>query len=325
MYLSSFQKMREKLIDSANIIALIDTRGSNAHPDVFDANAGWVFQPSVIHQGMGAYFKLDQGVGEPKRDAYLEAIRNPGCGWFYRVDAARFRDIPGAQIAYWASESMQSAFRFMTSLKSLAEPKVGGQTNDNDRFIRYWWEPSISEVESTCTGIAEAGETTKRWFPFNKGGSFRKWYGNRYLVVNWANLGQEILAAGGSTTNSTFYFLPSITWSRTSSGALAVRYISGGFIFDTEGASLFGDEGLLSYLQGLLNSSVQGAFLALVSPTLHFGLSEISVLPVADCDCQEDVISLVNQLRGLSQFDWNRTEISGRYLRNALVCKMEGR
>ena len=139
MYISSFEKMRKEVIERTSIVCFIDTRGTNAHPDVFDANAGWVLWNHPGADIKGSYFKLNHPISE-KGQRLLEALANPECGWFYRADASGFEAIPGSPISYWATQAMRRAFENGTPLGKIAEPKQGMVTRDNSKFMRLWWE-----------------------------------------------------------------------------------------------------------------------------------------------------------------------------------------
>ena len=322
MFLGSFEKMRNHIIDCKTVVAMAHL-GTRA----FDAIAGEVVSvtAAVLHNKKselkGCYVRLvDIAGSEPKRLKLLEAIQNPNCGWFYRANATTFHDIPGTPIVYWASKAVRKAFTSFPPLVDIAKPNVGGQTNNNDRFVRCWWEPSFNKSSIHCSSVEEAIQSNERWFPFNKGGSYRKWYGNGILFVDWENGGKRIKQAGGATTNAALYFRPSITWSRTSSGSFGVRFITGGFVFDTEGASIIADKEILGFLQGLLNSSVIYHLITLLAPTLHFGLSEISMLPISvSGNLKYRVIDIVYEQRELSKNDWDSQEVSWDYVRNPLI------
>ena len=238
MYLSSFERLRNEIINDATIISLIDTRGTNAHPDVFDANTGWVITKSRKPGFKGAYFKLNQRIGE-KADALLEAIQNPDCGWFYRADSERFHDIPGAPIAYWTSEASRNAFRQDLALSKVSALKQGMKTADNDRFLRLWFEPSYEK-----TGCAQVGSTSRNggtyWTPYLKGGEYRKWYGNYEYVLNWSEDGAELRRSKKAVLrNIAHSFKPGLNWTVISSGRLALRATPAGFMFDGTGSAIF--------------------------------------------------------------------------------------
>ncbi|MDY5274478.1 MAG: BREX-1 system adenine-specific DNA-methyltransferase PglX [Atopobiaceae bacterium] len=317
MYISSFEKMRKKLLSDASIVAFIDTRGSNAHPDVFDANAGWVLCNTKPVEGeKGAFVKLKQRIAD-KPAALREAIHNPDCGWFYRADQQDFKSIPGWPIAYWASEAARRAFIDNPPLKDLAAPRQGLATANNEKFVRLWWEVERRNEWFDCPSKDMAAQSHIKWFPYNKGGEYRKWYGNNDCVVNWQDDGQEIRhffkngKLASCLRNVDYYYRPSITWSKISSGAIAFRYKPQGHIFDVAGASLFSDENSLLYLQGACNSSPILYIASLLSPTMNFEVGQIAIYPIAFAEEEAtQVRKMVSGQRTLSRADWDSFETS---------------
>lgn len=277
MYLSSFVAMRTSLIDDNTILTFVDTRGTNAHPDVFDANAIWVLRHGRLDGYEGSYFKLNHRIPE-KAGALLEAIRNPDCGWFYRRDADTFKQIPGTPIAYWASDALLDAFGNAKQLSEYGKPRQGLATGENARFVREWWEVDGCKSIYSCGSIQESIESACKWFPYNKGGDFRKWYGNNECVINWESNGHLVREFAGSVIrNPDCFFMPSITWSKISSGSIAFRFKPAGHIFDVAGTSVFSDEESLKYLQGACNSSVIMRVASMLSPTLNFEVGQIAI------------------------------------------------
>lgn len=183
MYISSFEQMRKMVIDRTTIVTFIDTRGTNAHPDVFDANAGWVLWNSHSENTRGTYFKLNHPIQE-KGERLLEALADPDCGWFYRTDADGFGAIPGSPIAYWASEALSSSFINPSHLKEIANPVEGAKTGDNDRHFRLWFEVSRMREH-----LGYSDPETRLWRKMCKGGEHRKWYGNNEYVCRWGQNG----------------------------------------------------------------------------------------------------------------------------------------
>ncbi|WP_302936160.1 BREX-1 system adenine-specific DNA-methyltransferase PglX [uncultured Senegalimassilia sp.] len=322
MFISSFERLRKRLIEACTIDSLLHTQGPNNHPDVFDANAVMVLKSAHIADYEGGYFKLDKLGLDVKEKMLREAIQNPDCSWFYRRNADTFKQIPGTPIAYWASEVMIGQFNVSPQLSSISAPMVGGQTNDNEKFVRFWWEVPTGAIGFGVETYQEAASSNTAWFPFNKGGNYRKWYGNNELVVFWRDGGRDIKAAGGSTSNKDFYFKPSVTWSRTSSGTIACRMKPYGFVFDTEGASIVCDEPTGMMLQGVINSSCFLEYMKLLAPTLHFGLSDVSKVPVPiieDGEIQKAVMNLVRKLRFDSKTDYDSFETSWDFMRHPLL------
>lgn len=320
MYLSSFVAMRTSLIDDNTILTFVDTRGTNAHPDVFDANAIWVLRHGRLDGYEGSYFKLNHRIPE-KAGALLEAIRNPDCGLFYRRDADTFKQIPGTPIAYWASDALLDAFGNAKQLSEYGKPRQGLATGENARFVREWWEVDGCKSIYSCGSIQESIESACKWFPYNKGGDFRKWYGNNECVINWESNGHLVREFAGSVIrNPDCFFMPSITWSKISSGSIAFRFKPAGHIFDVAGTSVFSDEESLKYLQGACNSSVIMRVASMLSPTLNFEVGQIAIYPIIQNEEQEPLVNdMVDSCRELSKTDWDSFETSWDFKHNPLV------
>ena len=316
MYLSSFEKMRGFVLSDATILTLLDTRGSNAHPDVFDANTGWVLQNGLTSKYKGAYFKLNQPIRE-KQMALKEAIHDPECGWFYRADQRDFKKIPGSPIAYWASEALFESFSKMGTLSELARPRQGIATGDNNRFLRIWWETEISAVCFDAESTSIALNSRCKWFPCNKGGGFRKWYGNNSLVLDWEDDGREIKnnfdekgKLRSRPQNLEYQFLEGVTWGTISSGTLSMRYSPKGFMFETKGAMFFSSaHSALIALLGLMNTSLVNSIQKILSPTLDYHEGPIGKTPVSLPESQR-VNELAESNISLSKSDWDSYEVS---------------
>lgn len=218
MFLGSFEKMRSSLIGSKSILSML-----HLGPRAFDAIGGEVVNVTadVVYNGRaaceGAYVRLiDINGSDAKRKKALEAIRNPDCGWFYRRDAETFRQIPGAPIAYWASDALLGAFRVGTPLGECSKLCTGLQTGDNDLFVRYWWEPS-RDNEITSRG------SWPKWAPLNKGGNYRKWYGNTDNTLFWENNGEAVRSHRSSVIrNPKYYGQFGLTWGTLTVGPLSM-------------------------------------------------------------------------------------------------------
>ena len=325
MFLGSFERMRGRMIERAGIVSM-----AHIGPRAFDAIGGEVVNvtAAVLYNaplaGEGSYVRLvDIAGSEPKRAALLEAVRDPGCGWFYRADASTFRDIPGSPIAYWASGAMHEAFKNGTPLADVAKPRVGLQTGNNDLFLRSWWETGLHNTCFDATSQEAALASSCKWFPCNKGGGFRKWYGNNWMVVNWENNGNEMRNFQGSVVrNPSFYFKEGMTWGTISSAKLSMRYSPAGFMFETKGSMCFREDGsILPYL-ALTNSSVEESVLGIMSPTLDFHegpMGRTPVLNVSSDDNLKVVTSLARDNIASSRADWDSQETSWDFKRNPLV------
>ena len=325
MYLSSFEALRNKLIDESTLLSLVDTRGTNAHPDVFDANAVWVLQNGHHNGYEGAYFKLNHRIGE-KDAALLEAIKNPTCGWFYRRDASTFHQIPGSPIAYWASDALLSAFEAGSDLRELVKMPYGFKTGDNASFLRLWWETSLTDNCFDCGSFEESKNSSKKWYAYNKGGQFRRWYGNNDHVLLFKNGGERVIGgAKEDNRNAADYthellFKPTVTWSRISSGKLAMRSYPSGSINDMTGPGFFSDEETLCLLQALCNSKIIELVSAAMSPTLDFQPGQVGSYPVLDTGkWRSPIIDRVMCNRSISKSDWDSLETSWDFKRSPLL------
>lgn len=323
MYLSSFEGLRNKIIDNNTIVSLIDTRGSNAHPDVFDANAGWVLRHGRSKNFSGSYFKLNQKIGE-KDAALAEAIQNPDCDWFYRADASTFHDIPGSPIAYWVGNGLRSAFHNGASLASCTKLYGGLKTGANELFIRFWWEVSNTNRAETPFGRREA---LKKWQPCCKGGDYRKWYGNIECVVDWQNNGGNLVAHSKKTGTSCNLLSEAaklsegITWTKITSSSQSFRLKPSNSLFETAGPSLSCTSESTAYVQALLNSSIGEACLSFLSPTLNCNPNEVGGIPVlnASLSTRQKIDQLARVACGASQADWDTQETSWDFKRNPLI------
>lgn len=326
MFLSSFEKLRNRIIDGFDIETLVQLsvhgfKGIAAQVMAFVISEGYT-------GAKGGYIRLNDfdhhSLQETKT---LEAIQNPDCGWLYRADASRFHEIPGSPIAYWASDAILGVFEDGEALSTVGRPRQGLKTGKNDLFLRMWWEVSVNQSDYNCSSIQESVSSGARWFPYNKGGDFRKWYGNNDYVVDWEADGRRIRGftdARGKLLsrpqNTDTYFSPSITWSNISVGSIAFRYKPAGHIYDGVGPSIFSKESDLDYLQAALNSSSILSISSILSPTLTFEVGQVASYPViVDEDNRPRVASLVGELRHESKEDWDSQETSWDFRRNPMV------
>ncbi|MBS6611920.1 MAG: BREX-1 system adenine-specific DNA-methyltransferase PglX [Collinsella intestinalis] len=329
MFLGSFEKMRERMIERAGIVSM-----AHIGPRAFDAIGGEVVNvtAAVLHNaplaGEGSYIRLvDVAGSEPKRAALLEAIQNPDCGRFHRADASTFHDIPGSPIAYWASEAMHEAFRKGAPFKEIAHPRVGMQTGKNDRFLRLWWEIPAADFSKQSASEDEFKKTGCKWAPYNKGGSFRKWYGNLDYVVLWKNEGEAIKALDEGESRC-FSILPvnkrfvkSITWTDITSSGTHFRLRPIGSLYDIKGMSCFPDSTMENAILSFSNSSVAAKMLGILAPTMNNQVGDIGKLPILEIQSDDlsRINSMVANLVKLSQADWDSQETSWDFKRNPLI------
>ena len=293
MFLSSFEKLRLHLLETYTITNLVRPEFHAFFDSAYVAICAFTIFHQKLPTYQGAFIDLQKFYGADLQPIKaIEAIKNPNCGWFYRASADDFKKIPSSAIAYWASEQALEAFENETPLREISSPKIGMRTGDNERFLRKWFEVSTRNFKLDCFDKNESLTSEEKWFPYNKGGEYRKWYGNNEYVVNWLNDGYEIKEntrfvypqlgdnLGWKISNESFYFQPSITWSFISSSFFGVRYTPKGFIFDVAGSSIFPSDTDRLWLTAFLCSHLAFEFMKVMNPTLSFQVGNVADLPV---------------------------------------------
>ncbi len=327
MFLSSFEDLRRNLLASSAIETM-----SHLGAGAFDSIGGEVVSTNAFtlknspSSGKGIYIRLVDVSGDSNQaDACAEAI-NGDANYRFEVNQHEFARIPGSPIVYWLSKSMLDTFAKNKALKEIAEPKVGLQTGDNARFVREWWEPSNYKTGFDCESREESIERGTKWFPYNKGGEYRKWYGNQEFVVNWENDGKELedFRPKSVIRNPKTYFRPSISWSRISSGAPAFRYFNEGHIYADTAPSIFRETDTKLYeVMSVCNSSLALTLLKAIAPTLHFEVGQISQIPMVEA-LPSELLTIVKEAINVARFDWNSYETSWNYQRFALLDSSQG-
>ena len=324
MFLSSFEKLRAKLqlIDTVNM-AHLGARSFDEIGGEVVQTTSYVMRSSHTKGYKGTYCRLIVGDSEKAKAEMFVSGENR-----YVAEQDNFSKIPGSPVAYWATNRLMKDFEDGVSLSSYAEPKQGMATMDNNKYLRRWYEVEIGKCCFHAQSLGDAKESGKRWFPYNKGGDYRKWYGNFCYLVNWEKDGEQLKADAtelyGSYSkriyNTQFFFKPSITWSKISSGSFSVRCISDGCLFDVAGCSIFVKENLYYYFAALLNSKIVGAILRMISPTLNYEVGHIKALPIIMEENKEKVVSSLAQgCIELSQLDWDAFETAWDFQRHPLL------
>jgi hypothetical protein len=327
LFLSSFEKLRKFVLAGYDFESLVDFgtelfEGKVGHNPI----AAWVNRNSRTHKAMKSVRLVDYCYS--RRDEKEPEFFNERN--HYRAVPDEFYKIQGSPIAYWVSDKILQAFENGKPLVSVADPKQGLATADNNRFLRLWYEVVFDRIGFSCVSIENSILSGKKWFPYNKGGEFRKWYGNNDYTVNWENDGNEIRNFGDGTgyirsraQNTQYYFRPAITWSKISSGNIAFRFKPEGHIFDVAGTSIFADPDLELYLLGFNNSVVALTIASVLSPTLNYEVGHIGSFPIIE-QRTDEVISIVSQNIELSRADWDSFETSWDFKLHPLVELKEG-
>jgi len=318
MFLSSYEKLREKLVcrDIINMIHLGARAFEEINGEVVQTTA-FVISKQNIEDFKAIYIRLvNYDSQRTKEEAFLLGTNR------YVSEKKNFKIIPGSPMAYWVTESILKTFNDGIPLSSIFKPAQGMATGDNNKFVRQWYEVSSSDSYLNSGSREESIEANKKFVPYNKGGTFRKWYGNNDCIIYFKDFGKDIAASSESRfQNSQQYLCQSITWSKISTGPIAFRYKPCGHVFDVAGCSIFTpDEDKLKYLLGLNNSIVVSNILQTISPTMNYEVGQVANLPFIYDMSQKDVINnLVEDNVILSRADWDAFETSWDFKKHPLL------
>lgn len=319
MFLSSYEKLRAKILDTETIETLLHM--DNQVMGIAFGTAVAVLRTKKIngYKGVYNYIYYSDVVNDKPSSFPVKGNR------FAEVSDEYYRNISGSPIAYWISPKTRDSFMAKDSIGTVAPPKQGLATADNERFLRLWHEVNIHKIGFGLASCEEAVTSKKKFFPYNKGGAFRRWYGNRDYVVNWEDDGFEIKnfrddkgKVRSRPQNLQYYFRPAITWSDVTSGSFSGRYAEQGFMFDIKGSSGFPDKDLLPFVLGLLNSKVAQAFIKILNPTMTTQVGDMTRIPVIKDDIAE-ITELVHECIFEAKADWDSFETSWDFNKHPLV------
>lgn len=328
MFLSSFEKLREKVIKTKFIDTML-----HLGPRAFEEIGGEVVQSTAFVlrkteslKKKGIYVRLiDEKTSSEKREKAIESVEKKLLN-YYLFDQGNFSKIPGYPIVYWISEKVVETFN-NEKLGGRVKAVKGLDTCDNERFVREWFEVSIHKIGLK---ISNTNDTYKhKWFPYSKGGGYRKWYGFQDKIVDWENDGFVLRNLRGDNgkiksrpQNTRYYFNTGLTWSTITSYKLSMRYMEHS-VFGGGGSALFTDRDLF-YVFGLINSNVTDFYLKLLNPTLNFLVGDILSLPVLIDEEKESIVnSLVKENISISKEDWNSFEISWDFKKHPLLLNKD--
>jgi len=313
MFLSSYEVMRERLLEEKTITTM-----AHLGPRAFGSISGEVVQATAAVLRITApggyrpvFFRLIEGDEEAKSRALANGEQ--------RHDATaqdEFKTISGSPLAYWVSDAIRQLFLTHRNFEDMATPRKGLDTKNDASFVRYWHEVSWNAVQLDCKTPEEAARSSRRWFPYNKGGAFRRWFGNHDCVVDWETNGwrikEHIRNMNPNVARAeSHYFMPGITFGLVSSSFLSARQKPPGFIFSTGGSSAFPSEAETSFSLALLNSPLGAVLLNVINPTLNTNVGDLKKLPIPDFSSHAEKINqIVGRLVELSTVEWNCSETS---------------
>ncbi|WP_238591171.1 Eco57I restriction-modification methylase domain-containing protein [Lacticaseibacillus rhamnosus] len=332
MFLSSFEKLRVKLRKNALInMAHLGTHAFEEIGGEVVQSTAFVMRNVAISNYVGTYERLVTAPSQTAKEAvYLEMVSDPSHRNLYRTNQTNFGKIPGSPIAYWASQQLIRDFETGRPLSKFVDPRQGLATADNNRFLRQWFEVAYSSIKFDARSIEESISSRKKWFPYNKGGAYRKWYGNYDYVVNWENDGREIRKFKDNNgkvrsypRNTDYYFREAITWSDITSGSFAARYRLPGSIHDVTGMSIFFNRAKsnIHEILAALNSRVANEIFSMINPTMHLQIGNVTNFPVLEVGAEKDVKmkELVNSSITQSRAEWNSFETSWDFLLHPIL------
>lgn len=346
MFLSTFEGLRKNIIENQSIESLLHlSRG------VFGADFGAssaVIKNTSNANACGTYFRMVERTFQEFEQSHLRMLfeqtlanhdfkynfkeytkdvtelpySEDGNRIYYpNVEQLNFGKIPGAPIGYWVSPKIQEIFTSNLALSAVCSPTQGLATADNARFLRLWFEPNYSRIGFGCENAALAARSQKKWFPTTKGGTFRRWFGNMYYVVNWENDGEELTNFKGSVIRNRWRYFTKCgaTWSTIASGKPSFRYFDKSWLFETKGSVCFPeDEKKNNIIMGYLNSPLVSAFLQTLAPTLDYHEGPMGRIPYMDIE-DSNLSDLVETNIAISKSDWDAHETSWDFQRNELL------
>lgn len=324
MFLSSFEKLRTKILQKSIVnMAHLGARAFEEIGGEVVQTTSFVVCNCEIVDFKGVFCRLVvQNTQQGKEDLFLSKDA------LYKSSQENFSKIPGSPIAYWSSNKLINDFKDGVCLKEICDTRKGLATSDNNRFLRLWYEVCYNKIGIGVKSNEDTFFNGKKWFPLNKGGAFRRWYGNRDYVINWENNGNEIRNFKDDKgkllsrpQNTQYNFLQALTWTKITSSTFSARFCEGGFLFDDAAAICHHkDKELLKRILGFLNSSCCQVALKVLNPTLNIQIGDIGNLPILAVK-GKNVEKIVDQCIDYCKFDWDVFETSWNFQKHPLICQ----
>lgn len=310
MFLSSFEKMREDLLKKYTLetMAHLGARAFREISGEVVQTTSFVFRNISIPTYQGSYLRLIDG-DDIEKESKLKNKEN----LYNHISQQDFSKIPGTPIAYWVSDKMRNTYIENKPLGDTILPRHGLATSDNDRFLKLWHEVNLYKAS-----LSVRNDFSKKWYPMNKGGAYRKWYGNLDWIINYENDGKEIKdfaiklykCSSRTIQNTQFYFKESLTWSALTSGDVSFRWSEEGAIFGSGAHCAFANSDDLKSGLAFMNSKIINSFLKIVSPTLNYNVDDLRNVPYIISDYRDNIISNTNSIISITKTDWDSFETS---------------
>ena len=319
MFLSSFEKLRTKLL-SVDIVNMAHL-GARAFEEIGGEvvqTTSFVFRKSHITDYKGEYCRLiEPNSQQGKEDMFLS------CENRYTADQSNFLKIPGSPVAYWLTSTFIKNF-LRKSVNDEFIPKFGMSTGDGERFIRFWYEIKYDKFDCQSRNADDAKSKNYPWVAVDKGGTYRKWYGNQNYAVWWKDDGKDIKACKKSAVRSPqFFFTPHISWTLISTGHFSARYFAEGFALDTASNCIYFKSEPNMEILGFMNSKVADSYLKVLNPTMNFSCGVIGLLPYDKLNNLQ-VVQLVKKCIELAKTDWDSYETSWDFVTHPFITYRSG-
>ena len=323
MSIKSYEALRKFIMSEKSIVGLVQM-AHGAFNEVACVDVCAFVMRNKKESLDGVYIKLSEFKGgmDIQGEKCHYAIHNE-CDYKYYTKDTDIMDVPGSPItAFSATSRMLHLFKQATLLEAVADPKQGIATSDNNRFLRQWFEVNNNSLYLDCPSHEKSEVSDARWYPYNKGGNFRKWYGNNDYVVDWKYDGCNLKQFKGAVLrNPNYYFKESISWSLISSYTIAFRYKPCGHLFDVAGMSCFANGKVdIKYLLALCNSCLIGKIMMMLAPTINYQVGNIAKIPViVDANRETEIINITDTNIALAKNDWDDYETSWDFKSSPLL------
>ena len=326
MFIASYEKLRKYIIENLKFSSLIQLEYSALEEATVPICTFILSNKKDNNNGIFIRLTDYKGGMSIQEKKYLYSINNNQN--IYIINQEIFKNIPGQVIAYWATPRLLETFQSSKKISDYGIARQGMTTSDNKRFLRLWYEVDINKANFNARNLVEAKESKLKWFPYNKGGAFRKWYGNNEYFVNFYNDGEEMekfhkelnkTSSGGRIKSKEYYFKESITWTFISSSSFGVRYSRPGAIFDVAGSSLFVNNNIY-YILGFLCTKLVEIYNNIMNPTMNMQSSNVSQLPLIFDENKKNIIEdLAKDNISISKSDWDSFETSWDFKKHPLL------
>ena len=323
MFIKNYENLRKFIINNKSISSLVQLEYS-AFSEATVPICTFVLS-NFDENYAGTYLKLSEFTGgmDVQKEKVLQIIggdeilndKNK-----FTINSSKFKILDGSQIAYWFNENMFHNYITGTPLGKIASPRKGNSTSNNKKFLRYWFEVDYNDINFNATEIIREETLNKRWYPYNKGGGYRKWYGNNYYLIDWYDDAKEIRSIKTAVIANYNYFMkPGLTWSTVTSSNFSIRKFGNGFIFDNGGCCIFDLGNDENYILGLLNSCVFKFMFGQLNPTLNFQSGEVAKFPIIFSDDLSKINNLVNLNIKIEKENWDVFETSWDFKTNIFI------